>query len=845
MKTLKFILTLITAMTMLLSLCPYIPVSAEAIQPTELNGVNTERRLNYLIVYTDEYESGSTGTDDKGIEAIVNKDGVVTAVVISGSSTKKTYIEKNIKVGYLVSLDEQDKTIIVIPEGYTPFSSSTIEYNSFNTIRYENTLIIYDGSNGKTSTGSNEWGYEVVVNSDGFIVSLGGNNNKIPEGGIVLSAIGTKKAALTEIAKIGMSVEIDKDSKIVTISYSKKNAVESPRLILENKKSEYNEAKSLYKNLDYTAIQNAITELENEYENIKTAIDDDNMLSYTVSQNRFDEISANIKSLLVESPAVEGRAIWIRPIQKTEDAVKKTVKAIYDYGFNIICIETLYNNTLITPMPEESLLVQNPDFNGFDVLAAFVTECHKYGIEVHSWLPVYRVAHGSSTHPQLGLNVKKPEWLNISNTGINYIENNYGKGYFLNPALPEVREYLLSVYTRILENYSIDGLQLDYIRYPDLVGGVDYGYDEYTCSLFKEQFGTDPKTMSSGGQLWKEWVDFRAKFVTDFVLEIKSLVEQKRPDIYLACDVAPSYSESLSRMKQDTEKWIGESYIDIVYPMAYGPVDRVSTWTKATVSKVAEDVFTYIGVGDYGADTLFDQISIIRENRANGVAFFAYDQFVSGDYGSIPATIFARRAISPTYCGKKATEAQLKYIKNRIENVIVPSKAEGSSELGALCDDIDTVLTKLATDAPLSECKSELDGLRTSFASVLEKNVKDKELFSAIDYDIALLGKIIENTKDDEKLKYYINHPLPEMYELSDSEESAAINNSEPENSDVELSRIEKIFQGVLLVVIVVPILGLPLYFILDARRKRLLKEFNDKNSEGEKPADDDNDKTE
>ena len=398
MKTLKFILTLITAMTMLLSLCPYIPVSAEAIQPTELNGVNTERRLNYLIVYTDEYESGSTGTDDKGIEAIVNKDGVVTAVggnnnnipnggfVISGSSTKKTYIEKNIKVGYLVSLDEQDKTIIVIPEGYTPFSSSTIEYNSFNTIRYENTLIIYDGSNGKTSTGSNEWGCEVVVNSDGFIVSLGGNNNKIPEGGIVLSAIGTKKAALTEIAKIGMSVEIDKDSKIVTISYSKKNAVESPRLILENKKSEYNEAKSLYKNLDYTAIQNAITELENEYENIKTAIDDDNMLSYTVSQNRFDEISANIKNLLVESPAVEGRAIWIRPIQKTEDAVKKTVKAIYDYGFNIICIETLYNNTLITPMPEESLLVQNPDFNGFDVLAAFVTECHKYGIEVHSWL---------------------------------------------------------------------------------------------------------------------------------------------------------------------------------------------------------------------------------------------------------------------------------------------------------------------------------------------------------------------------------------------------------------------------------------------------------------------------
>jgi len=166
-KYIKSIVTFIAVIALILPLCPIMPVSAAVIQPSALNGINMERNLNYLVAYTDEYKSSSTGTDDKGIEAVVNSDGIVTAIggnnnnipkngfILSGSSTKKTYIEKNIKVGYAIYLDKEAVTITIIPTGYSPFSSSTIEFNSFNSTRSDNTLIIFNGSSGKKTTATN------------------------------------------------------------------------------------------------------------------------------------------------------------------------------------------------------------------------------------------------------------------------------------------------------------------------------------------------------------------------------------------------------------------------------------------------------------------------------------------------------------------------------------------------------------------------------------------------------------------------------------------------------------------------------------------------------------------
>lgn len=850
-KHLKRIITIIAAISLLLPFCLPTSVSAKIIQPTKLNGINIERKLNFLIAYTDEYDSKSTGTDNKGIEAVVNSKGIVTKIegnnneipndgfVLSGSSLKKDFIKNSIKEGYQLYLDKDTNTITIIPKGYSPFNSSTIEYNAINSDRSNDTLIIFDGSDGKITTGTNQWGYEIVVDKDGFIISLDGNNNVIPNDGLVLSSHGIKKKALTEVAKLGMSVDINNTTKIVTISYSKKNAIETPRLIYENWKLSYNEAKSLYKNLNYNAIQTAITNLESEIEIIKTAIDKGDMLTFTVSQNRFDSISNNLKFLITEAPVVEGRALWIRPKQTNVEDVQKVVKQIYELGFNIICVETLFDNTLTIPVPEGSIFSHNPIFHGFDVLKAYVEECHKYGIELHVWMPVYRVAHEGSKNPTLGLNVKKPEWLNISNTNINYVDNEYGKGYFLNPALPEVHDYLISVYTYILENYSIDGFQLDYIRYPDMLKDIDYGYDDYTRGLFKEQYDVDPINLTTSNSLWKNWIDFRAKFVTDLVLDVKALVAEKRPDIYLACDVAPSFDESLERMKQDTTKWIKDAYIDIVYPMAYGTVDRVKTWSDTTIKLAGDDVYTYIGVGNFGVETFFDQIVTIRENDSDGIAFFAYEQYVEGNYEIIADTLFSHNAVSPTFNSKKSVVAQLKYTKYRIKNIITPTKISGSIELDAICVNIDTLITKLES-SKISDCKNDIDKLITDINSVLNSKVKDENAKKAVKNDLRIISKTTMLSKDDAKTAYYESHPLPDMYEISEDGGNESIDNTNSDNTitSIELSFGEKLLRGFAIAIIAVSAFGFPFYFILDRRRKKLLKEFEEKNNKDKEQSD-------
>lgn len=815
----------------------YIAEAATA-KSISLNGINIERKLNYLVAYTDEYISNRTKTDDKGIEAVVNSDGIVISVegnnneiphggfVLSGSGTMKSRI-RNIKVGNAVYLDKEAVAFTVIPEDYNPFYSKTIEYNSINGTRYENTLIVYDGSNGKTASGTNEWGYEVVVDEHGFIISVGGNNNQIPEGGLVLSAINNKRELLQDAAQVGMSVKIDTDSKVVTISYSKESAAQAPRLKIDSFKSELNQAKQYYKNINYQAVDDLLDNSEEEYQNIKTALENDDMISFTASQSRFDRLILKIKGMLIENPAVEGRAIWIRPEQRDRESVKKVVEEIYEMGFNIICIEGLYNNTLIMPPPEGSLFSHNPSFKGFDALKAFTEESHKYGIELHLWMPVFRVAHGGSTYPNLGLNKKKPEWLAISNTDKNYLSNQYGNSYYLNPSNDDVKEFLLSFYSYLLENYHFDGLQLDYIRYPDTIDGVDFGYDDNTKKMFFEEYGVDPDDLPSSGDMWNKWCQFRADFVTDFLSQVKALVDEKRPDIYLSADVVPSYDEYLSRTKQDTKAWLENSYIDLIYPMAYGMVDRVRTWTKSTVSLTGDKTFAYMGLGDYGAETLFDEILVTRELGADGISFFSYHQYKNGNYDWIKDTLFSSQAVSPTFNARKAILAQLDFLKSRIKDIIVPSEIEGASMLNELVTDIDILVSKIETSS-IAEYKNDIKRLIEDIDSVLEI-LKDEKAINAVKGDIRVVAKLTNLSKDEEKANYYKNNPLPDMYDLSEVDKK---DKDDIDKSSDELTTFERISRTASFIIILISLLGLPLYIILDNRRKRIVEDTNKEDSD-------------
>ena len=77
------------------------------------------------------------------------------------------------------------------------------------------------------------------------------------------------------------------------------------------------------------------------------------------------------------------------------------------------------------------------------------------------------------------------EWLTVDNNG-DKMPYNAHEGAFLDPGIPEVQEYTLNIIKDIAINYKIDGIQLDYIRYPDSA----YGYNPIALEEYRKS-GSD------------------------------------------------------------------------------------------------------------------------------------------------------------------------------------------------------------------------------------------------------------------------------------------------------------------------------------------------------------------
>jgi len=771
----KKCLLLVLALIMMVQL---VPVYASAAEPSlEIGGVDVLPKTDQVTLLTPAYSKPDTGMSGSNIMEIVVSADTITSVdtvgstipedgyvlVIRGGELIKKVKESNPKTGDRIMVSSDLKSFAVLNDSYDPFYEVTISFNAFNSTRTENTIIIYDS--GKTS-GTNVWGNEVVVNADGVVASIGGNDNAVPEGGYVISAVGNRIAELNNAAKLGMTVTVDKTAKTITFEYGKQSVINGMNSAFGEFEAKVNAARERFAVLEYSDCYDYLSSLEERIINAEAALKSDSLAEAMLAKRDFEVILKEAESALIEYPAVESRTLWIRPHgSENREKVNAVVKGIHEMGFNTICIELLYDSTTIFPIDTAKYgFSQNPSLNGFDVLEAYIDECHKYGIEVQGWMTVYRVGYETSTYASLSLASVHEDWRCISASGKNYVYNEYGNGWFLNPALPEVSECLLNFYGYIFDNYDLDAFQLDYIRYPYSEGEM-FGYDDYTLSLFEEKYKKNPRDLKSGDALWHTWCEFRAAFVTDFVKKVRDLMEEKRPDMYLSAAVAPNFNEVYTKYMQEAEKWLKEGIVDIEFPMAYG-TNVIPLYSSYTVAAAGDDGYAYIGVGDYGADVFMRQIEEVRESGADGVAFFAYAQYTEGDYAKkLTSAHFAKLAVSPTYDASKAVAAQLEYILERAYAIsTVDDKALPISVIDLLFDNISAVLY----DDNLDEMKATVDKLIFD----LEKAECDQQAKEALLKDLKKAQKFAALSRDEAKDKYHESHPLPDPYEEPSQEES-------------------------------------------------------------------------
>ncbi|WP_373533324.1 family 10 glycosylhydrolase [Vampirovibrio sp.] len=345
-------------------------------------------------------------------------------------------------------------------------------------------------------------------------------------------------------------------------------------------------------------------------------------------------ITLRALALTSASPRVEGRAIWLDrgTILQTKNPLelKKLMLKLHQAGINIVYFETLNAGFPIYP---SAILKRNPMVQGWDPLKAAVEEGHQLGMEVHAWVWVFAV--GNQRHNVL---IAQPDSYpgpvlaegGLMSEALRSREGSLKAGsrqheYWLNPASDKGRALLLKVYEEIVSQYDVDGLQLDYIRYPFQTSATRMGFDPVGRDRFYQATGQSLDNLDDyTAKLWIAWKTYQ---VSSFVQQVSERLRKIKPQLMISAAVFPMRRESrIVSIQQDWETWIDNGWVDTLSPMSYtSDPQRLQGMFDYVQSSPKKRSLIYPGIALHRLDggQLVEQLEALRQHGGLGATLFA------------------------------------------------------------------------------------------------------------------------------------------------------------------------------------------------------------------------------
>jgi len=281
-----------------------------------------------------------------------------------------------------------------------------------------------------------------------------------------------------------------------------------------------------------------------------------------------------LSGLIYCQPKDEVRAVWVTtaynldwPKTYGEENQKMEIinlfDALKDANFNTVFFQVRARGDLIYPSKIEpwskSILSKLNGKPEYDPLKFIIVEAHKRGLEIHAWWNVFKVYGKGEPDKSDSEHVinKHPEFC-----------KRYGEQWWIDPGIPSARKYLLSVAAEMLHNYDLDGIHLDYVRYPN---------PDFNDSVTYRKYGNgDNKD------------DWRRNNVTDFVEALYDSIQSINPKIKLGCAPLGIYKnsengysgwEAFADTYQDPVRWIRDKKLDYVSPQTYWKINSLPNFS--------------------------------------------------------------------------------------------------------------------------------------------------------------------------------------------------------------------------------------------------------------------------
>lgn len=298
-----------------------------------------------------------------------------------------------------------------------------------------------------------------------------------------------------------------------------------------------------------------------------------------------------------------------------------------------------------------------PYFSGlspsnFNALQAIINAAHdttggKQRVEVHAWIVTFSTSSGASIAP---LYYQKSNQSDPANYWITQDQNGTEPDDKpLDPGHPGVLAYITDVCMDLVENYDIDGIHFDYIRFT----GENQGYNPTSVARYNERYGLTGNPSTTDEQ-FKQW---RRDQVTNLVRQVYARTIAAKPQVKVSAAVvtwAPGPTASTrsaftatrpyTKVYSDWDAWMQEGIMDLIVPMAYFNQNtypnEYQRWMNFTKDRKAAR-HAAIGPGVY-LNSISNAILQLQKTRevtpsgASGEGFVGYSYRVPYSGGTWP-----------------------------------------------------------------------------------------------------------------------------------------------------------------------------------------------------------------
>ena len=382
------------------------------------------------------------------------------------------------------------------------------------------------------------------------------------------------------------------------------------------------------------------------------------------------------------SASAEVRALWVtRGSLVSPESVRAMVQSAAASGFNTLLVQVRGRGDAYFTSgvePRAAALASQPP--SFDPLAATLALARAKGLRVHAWVNVNLTSSGADLptsrahvvyeHPEwlmvpralafeLGrTDPRSPEYLGRLVRWTRSVRADV-EGLYLSPVHAGAVDRLVAVVDELVSRYSLDGLHLDYARYPS----AQFDYSRGTLTAFRaavasqltpaerSRYGTkDVAELVSLTELKpSQWADFRRSRLNAQVMRVRTVVKARRPDLILSAAVYPDSTEAASVRLQDWRSWVEHSLIDVICPMAYTPDTTAFASQIASVRQFASGRPVWAGIGAYRLSSSETIANILTARRlgADGIVLFSYDSVVRARNGADYLSSVGRAAFVP------------------------------------------------------------------------------------------------------------------------------------------------------------------------------------------------------